>query len=107
MTSNAFWQQGEIQAGRASSRPLPLEQDWAQTLLVPPDLLEVRLRLGFIIPDKHMRWQIEVTDPSTKELLALHSVPHRPLEDLEDTFAIVGARLWQIVEPLANPDPFP
>lgn len=107
MTSNGFWQQGEVQAGRVLARRQLPPESWTQVLAFPPDVLEIRLRLGFILPDNHGRWQIEALDPSTSELLALHSRPHFPLEELEEALGEVGARLGVLLDGLANPDPFP
>lgn len=107
MTSRAFWQQGEIQAGRSLARHYDLPVSWTQTLLMPPDVLEVRLRLGFIAAEGHGRWQIEVIDPQGSELLAMHSKPHFPLEELFDEMSAIGNRLALLLEGLVNPDPFP
>jgi hypothetical protein len=107
LTTNAFWQQGEVQAGRALARHHDGSTDWNQTLLVPPDVLEVRLRLGFIRADNHGRWQFEVLDPRGRELLAMYSRPHFPLDELEETLAEVGRRLGLLLEAYLDPDPFP
>lgn len=107
MTSNAFWQQGEIQAGRSLARPHDGVTSWTQTLLYPPTVLEVRLRLGFIPQDGHARWQLEALDPQGNELLAMRSCPHFNLSDLHDEMATVGTALYDLLEPILNPDPFP
>lgn len=107
MTSSAFWTQGEVQAGRSLARPHDLETSWQQTLLAPPPVLEVRVRLGFIPGEDHGRWMIEALDPQGGELLAMASRPHFPLHDAGDALAEVGRRLYDILEPLINPDPFP
>lgn len=107
MTINAFWQQGEVQAGRASARPFVVEPGWSQGAMVPPACLEVRLRLGFIPADHHGRWMIEVLDPATKELLAMYSTPHFAISQLEEEMAAVGVRLAVLVDSYLDPDPFP
>lgn len=107
MTTNAFWQQGEVQAGRSLARHQPQYPDYAQTILCPPDVLEVRLRLGFIPADRHGRWQLEVIDPGSGELLAMESRPHYDLSELEETLASVGARLGVLLDSYLDPDPFP
>lgn len=107
MTSSAFWTQGEIQAARALGR-FPIDPErWQQTVLVPPDVLEVRLRLGLIPGDNHGRWQLEVVDPTCNELLALHSAPAWRLADLDLEMAAVGNRISLLLEAYLNPDPFP
>lgn len=107
MTNNAFWQQGEIQAGRALPRHHFPGDAWNQTALVPPDVLEVRLRLGFIPGDHHGRWQLEILDPRSGELLALHSRPHFPISTTEEALAEVGVRLGALLDGFLDPDPFP
>lgn len=107
MTNSAFWQQGEIQAGRSLARPNALSHDFHQTVLCPPDVLEVRLRLGFIPGDGHGRWQLEVVSPGSGELLALASQPHFSLEELDEVLSGVGYRLGEILRDFLNPDPFP
>lgn len=107
MTSKAFWQQGEVQAGRSLARHQLAEPGWEQRALEPPEVLEVRLRLGFIRADSHGRWQLEVIAPSGGELLALHSVPHFDLSELEETLAYLGQRLGLLLEAYLDPEPFP
>ena len=107
MTTNSFWQQGEIQAGRVSARSPRSEDSYSQTVMEPPDVLEVRLRLGFIRSDHHARWQLEVLNPRSSELLALHSCPHFSPALLEEELAGVGARLGMLIESYLDPDPFP
>jgi hypothetical protein len=107
LTKSAFWQQGEIQNGRVSARASDVEWSHHQTVLVPPPIMEVRLRLGFIPGDHHGRWQLEVIDPGSNELLALYSRPHFPLSALDEAMVEVGARLGVLLEDYLNPDPFP
>lgn len=107
MTTTSFWKQGEVQAGRVLARRHEAPEAWTQVLMLPPDVIELRLRLGFIPADNHGRWQIEVLDPQSNELLALHSQPHFALHDLERVLGEVGARLGVLLDGIANPDPFP
>ena len=107
MTTKPFWQQGEVQVGRASDRSLMSDDSWYQTLLTPPDVLEIRLRLGFIRADNHGRWQLEVLDPSGGELLAMVSRPHFWLGSIEQELEEVGRRLHVVLESYLDPDPFP
>ena len=76
-------------------------------MLVPPDVIEVRVRLGLIPHDRHGRWQIEVIDPQGNELLALHSCPHFDLVDVEGALAEVGTRIGVLLDSVLDPDPFP
>lgn len=107
MTNNGFWQQGEVQTGRVSARPNVAPVDHQQTVLCPPEVLEIRVRLGLIPADHHARWQIEVIDPSTKELLAMYSRPHFTIHTMDEEMAGVGARLGALLQDYLDPDPFP
>jgi len=107
LTNSAFWQQGEVQSGRASVRTSVPEWSHHQTVLVPPEVLEMRLRLGFIPGDHHGRWQLEVLDPGSNELLALYSRPHFPLSLTDEALGEVGRRIGVLLENYLNPDPFP
>lgn len=80
---------------------------YTQTVLCPPDVLEVRIRLGFIPGDHHGRWQLEVFDPRSHELLAMHSRPHFALSMLDEALGDLGNRLSVLLESYLNPDPFP
>lgn len=107
MTNDGFWQQGEVQTGRASARPQFPHDGYQQTVLSPPDVLEVRLRLGFIRADHHGRWQLEVIDPRSRELLAMYSRPHFVLSQLDESLADAGNRLGILLADYLDPDPFP
>lgn len=84
-----------------------LGESWRQSVLVPPDVLEIRLRLGFIRPSHHGRWQLEVIDPSGNELLAMESMPHFAISEWEDRLGDLGSRIRLLVESYLDPDPFP
>lgn len=106
MTTNAFWQQGEVQAGRPLPRPLALPTSWEQTILYPPSVVEARLRVGVIASEDHLRWQLEVMDPQDRELLAMEAHPACRLSDLEQELPKMGHRLWTLLGSITNPDPF-
>lgn len=106
MTNRAFWHQGEVQVGRPSARTTVHPEEWIQTVLVPPAVIEVQVRLGMIPTENHLRWQIEVLDPSTSELLALATRPACALVELEEELRTVVARLMRLFGPLLDLDPF-
>ena len=83
-----------------------LPTSWEQTLLAPPEVVEVRLRIGVIAGEDHMRWQLEVMDPRTKELLAMEAHPAARFSNLADELPAMGARLWELLSSVTNPDPF-
>lgn len=80
--------------------------DWLQVPLVPHDDLEVTTRLLYDRVGRRARYQVEVTNPVTKELLALRSRPFH--EGLSYTEAQEKADEWrdQAVQALLDPDPF-
>jgi hypothetical protein len=106
LTTNAFWnaEEGSGGAGLRSGAASPTA--WRQTTLIPSDPLEVRLRLGYLLHDRHVRWQVEAYDPTTRELLAMHAKPHEELDRLRLVPASALLELGSVVEALLNPDPF-
>ena len=106
MTTTSFWAQGEVQAGRRSSDPASLDLHWTQGVLMRPELLEVRLRVGLIPADDHIRLQLEVLNPSTKELYAMHSIPHRRIHELDHEMQRMGTRLQDSFDQYLDRDPF-
>lgn len=106
MTNRAFWTQGEVQAGRVLARPFPAEQEWSQTVLYPPDVVEARLRVGLIAGEDHLRWQIEVVNPQDGELLAMRSRPACRASDGLEELSSAFRHLLALLEAVTNPDPF-
>lgn len=49
--------------------------DWVQRTMLPPEHLQIDVRVLWNGRDDVVRYQIEVQDPSTKELLAMRSRP--------------------------------
>lgn len=106
MTINAFWNQGEVQAGRVFSRPHAVETDHEQRVFWPPPVLEARIRIGWIPREDHLRWQIEVIDPTCQELLAMSSAHHRLISKHGHTPLEILHRLARFLPPILDPDPF-
>lgn len=50
--------------------------DWYQQTLTPPDIIEVRIRLGVIPQSNHAQAMVELVDPVTGILIANWSQPH-------------------------------
>lgn len=60
---------------------------WEQLLLVEPVATELTLRVGIVPESEHLQFQIEMTDASSGELLALQSWPHVRFCDVDRGFA--------------------
>lgn len=50
--------------------------DWYQQVLTPPDVIEVRIRLGLVPETDHAQVMVEMFDPVTNILKAQASIPH-------------------------------
>lgn len=55
------------------------EQEWYQMVLTPPDVVEVRIRVGLVPETDHAQVMVEMFDPVTKVQMAQASVPHERL----------------------------
>lgn len=106
MTTNAFWQQGEVQAGRALARPLPGDEEFVQTVLFPPTAVEIRVRVGLLPADDHVRALIEVVDPIEGTLLALRSFWHKRASDVGYWPTWIERTVEEVLAPILDPDPF-
>jgi hypothetical protein len=53
--------------------------DWYQQTLTPPDVVELRLRLGLVPERDHAQVMVELLDPMTSVQIAQWSIPHVPL----------------------------
>lgn len=74
--------------------------------MFPTPVLEARLRVGLIYGEDHLRWQTEVLNPENRELLAMRSKWHAPVESIELELARALRYLVEDLLNLANPDPF-
>jgi hypothetical protein len=54
---------------------------WYQEALVPPEVVEVRIRLGVIPTTDHAQVLVEVLNPVTGVLIAQWSAPHQRLRE--------------------------
>lgn len=50
--------------------------DWYQQALTPPEVLELRLKLGFVPERNHVQAMVELVDPVTSVQIAQWSAPH-------------------------------
>jgi hypothetical protein len=50
--------------------------DWYQQSLTPPEVVEVRIRLGLITETDHAQCLVEIFDPITGVQIGQASIPH-------------------------------
>lgn len=81
----------------------PYVAPWVQLGLIPPDVLEIHLRLGVVPASQHLQWLLEVQSATDGVLLGLVSTPHVDLghwqRELVQVFAEVTRALAAVVEP--------
>lgn len=79
------------------------QKDWYQQALTPPEVLELRIRLGVIPSTDHVQCLVELLDPVTSVLVAQASVPHAKMgawAELLDWARLKGIQwLDEAVEP--------
>lgn len=54
--------------------------DWYQQALTPPDVIELRLRIGVVPERNHAQAMVELVDPMTSVQIAQWSAPHVHLD---------------------------
>lgn len=79
-----------------------MTDDFYQEALLPPRVVEVRVRLGIIVDSDHCQGQIEVWEPSSGVQLALRSWPHRSTKDLDLLVGLIAEEFQRIA--LEAPD---
>lgn len=50
--------------------------DWYQQVLTPPEVVEVRIRLGLVPETDHAQVLVEIFDPVTGVQQGMKSIPH-------------------------------
>lgn len=77
--------------------------DWYQTSLLQRDVIECRIRLGFVPETDHVQAQVEVFDPTTGVIIAQWACPHSGLSQwlalLEEATAKARGYIAQTIEP--------
>jgi hypothetical protein len=74
-----------------------------QLLMMPPDLWELRIRLGAIESERHLQLLVETVDPKTHELLSAWSMHHLDLEHLDRALALLDLQAREAVRALREP----
>lgn len=80
-----------------------MTDDWYQTHLIPPSVVEVRARLGAVPETEHGQWLVELHDPVEKTLVGQRSCPHFPLDQLEDQLVLMVEAMRALVVETSSP----
>lgn len=80
--------------------------DWVQPALVPTLHLELTVRVLYNGEDRVGRYQVEVSNPSTRELLAMRSRPFAKGLSARETQEEAYEWAYEAVAALVDPDPF-
>lgn len=80
-----------------------MSAEWYQQSLTPPEVIEVRLRLGVVPERDHVQALVELIDPMTGIQIAQWSAPHVPVDRwmdlLEEAAAKARQQLGDALEP--------
>lgn len=76
---------------------------WYQQSLTPPDVVEVRARVGIIAESDHLQALVEVFDPITGVLMSTWSSPHASIHSLPSFLDKVVEELRERVENAVEP----
>jgi hypothetical protein len=71
--------------------------EWYQSALTPPEVLEIRLRIGLIVEQDHAQAMIEVVDPISSIQVAQWSMPHTTVTQLPRSLEEVVNKLRELV----------
>lgn len=81
----------------------PFVAPWVQLGLIPPDVLELTLRLGVVPASHHLQWQLEVRSATDGVLLGLVSTPHAELDRWPAELQQVGEELHRALAAVVEP----
>lgn len=79
------------------------QSDWYQQSLTPPEVIEFRLRLGFIPDRDHLQVLVEALDPITGAQIGQASIPHARIAEFPDRLDWAVARLTAWITEHVNP----
>lgn len=70
--------------------------DWYQQVLTPPEVVEVRIRLGLVPETDHAQVLVEIFDPVTGVQGGMKSIPHERLANFPTLlkWAVSVAEEW-------------
>jgi len=73
------------------------QTDHVQQTLLPPDVVELTLRVALVNSSDHVQWQLEARCPTDDTLIAMESSPHAPLGALDTTLTEACRRFVRLV----------
>lgn len=106
MTTGRFLNTGEGSAARRDTSSAAGGPDWIQEVLFPPTLIEIDMRVRVAVATDTAQIQIELSDPVTKELLAMRSRPPHHIDNAHAPLTEAWAWIVQALDVLLNPEPF-
>jgi hypothetical protein len=70
--------------------------DWYQQVLTPPEVFEIRIRLGFVPETDHAQALVEMFEPTTGVQMGMASIPHERIANFPHLFewAVSKATDW-------------
>lgn len=77
--------------------------DWYQQSLTPPEVVEVRARIGIIPSTDHVQAMVEVVDPMSGVLIGQWSHPHAPLRQMGAVVEWVAAKMRDAAHDSVDP----
>lgn len=78
-------------------------EGWRQLGLFPPDVVTITLRVGIMVRDNHVQWQVECRDGSSDELAAMVSRPHARLSGLLAELELAQAAVLELARQVSEP----
>lgn len=78
--------------------------EWYQQSLTPPEVIEVRARLGIVAETDHLQAIVEVFDPMTGVLIGQTSCPHAPIRQMGTVIEWMSSAIRRMAED--NTEPF-
>jgi hypothetical protein len=77
--------------------------DWYQQSLTPPEIIELRARIGVIPERDHVQALVEAVEPTSGAQVAQWSVPHAPLAEVHLVVEQVVVKLRELLEETVDP----
>lgn len=77
--------------------------DWYQMQLVPPEVVEFRLRLGVVESADHVQWMVEAFEPTSGAQIAMRSGPHASYTRLHEALAVALTEFRVLVQEHCHP----
>lgn len=106
MTTSGKFNQGEGSGQRSCTSSAVGGPSWVYPGIVPMDHLEVTVRVLYDGQSRTGRYQVEVANPVTRELVAMRSRPFAKGLSARETQEEAYEWAYEAVRQLLDPDPF-